>query len=109
MIEDNIDSNEIQKITSTLAAEFQPLKMFLFGSRAQKTNTSDSDYDILLIVESSDLSPLKRMQKAGRSLWNCRAKVDVFVYTQSEFDELKNEFSSIPYTVSHEGLKLKVG
>jgi hypothetical protein len=49
------------------------------------------------------------MQKAGRSLWNCRAKVDVFVYTQSEFDELKNEFSSIPYTVSHEGLKLKVG
>jgi len=35
--------------------------------------------------------------------------VDVFVYTQKEFDHLKTEMSSIPETAIYEGRELTLG
>ncbi len=100
---------KLKEIVSKLVAEFRPLKIFLFGSRARGNATIDSDYDLLLIVDKSDLNQIKRMQKAGRILWDCDSSVDTFVYTMEEYDLWKHEFSSIPHTVETEGLELKVG
>lgn len=41
------------------------------------------------------------------TLWGSGTKADVFVYTENEFNEWKNEFSSIPNIVVTEGLELK--
>lgn len=105
----NFKDELLNEILKRLVSEFHPLKVYLFGSRAKGLQTPESDYDLLLIIKESDLSRHERMTKALTVLWGCGAKVDVFVYTEAEFSEWKNEFSSIPHTVATEGLELKVG
>lgn len=96
----------LSEIVSKLKAHFKPLKTYLFGSRAKGTATIDSDYDLLLIVKNSDKDSRERMREARRLLWGRNVAVDIFIYTQEEFNEFENEFSSIPYIATTEGLEL---
>jgi predicted nucleotidyltransferase len=105
----NFKDENLEIILEKLIPEFRPSKIFLFGSRAQGKSREDSDYDLLLLIEKSELSRHERMSKALTTLWGCGIKADVFIYTEAEFNEWKDEFSSIPYTVVTEGLELKVG
>jgi uncharacterized protein len=56
--EDMTENREIQqtivKILQKLVAEYQPIKVILFGSYAYGSPTRDSDIDLLIIKESSD-------------------------------------------------------
>jgi uncharacterized protein len=99
----------LKEIVERLNAEFHPEKVYLFGSRARGENNLDSDYDLLLVVESSDRGRLDRMEQARLVLEEVDASADVFVYTKTEFEEWKDEFSSIPETALREGQELKVG
>lgn len=105
----NFQDEKLKIILERLIPEFQPTKIFLFGSRSKGTSKVDSDYDLLLIVKNSELSRHERMTHALMALWGCGVKVDVFIYTENEFNDWKDEFSSIPHTVATEGLELKVG
>lgn len=105
----NFQDDKLKSILEKLIPEFQPTKIFLFGSRCKGNFKADSDYDLFLIVNKSDISRHERMTKALMALWGCGVKVDVFIYTEAEFNDWKDEFSSIPYTVATEGLELKVG
>lgn len=96
----------LSEIVSKLKTHFKPEKVYLFGSRAKGTSTSDSDYDLFLIVKTSDKDSTERMREASDVLWGRRVSVDVFVYTEAEFNELKNDFNSIAHTVATEGLEL---
>lgn len=96
----------LNDIVTKLKNHFKPEKVFLFGSRAKGTSTSDSDYDLLLVVKSSDKNSRERMREASEVLWGRTFSVDVFVYTEAEFNELKEEFSSIAHTAVTEGLEL---
>lgn len=105
----NFHDDKLKNVLEKLIPEFQPIKIFLFGSRSKGTSRIDSDYDLLLIIKKSELSRHERMTKALMALWGCGVKVDVFIYTEAEFNDWKDEFSSIPHTVATEGLELKVG
>ena len=94
------------EIVSKLKVHFKPKKVFLFGSRANGTSTPDSDYDLLLVVRTSDKTSRERMREARQVLRGRTVAVDIFIYTQAEFDELKEEFSSIAHTVSTDGVEL---
>lgn len=105
----NYPDQTLNHIVEKLLTEFQPSRIFLFGSRAKGTAVETSDYDLLLIIKESKYSRHERMTKAKETLWGCGVPVDVFVYTEQEFEDWKNEFSSIPHTATTEGLELKVG
>jgi predicted nucleotidyltransferase len=105
----NFQDQKLKSILEILVPEFVPTKIFLFGSRSKGLAKVDSDYDLLLLVKQSELSRHERMTKALTALWGCGVKVDVFIYTEDEFNEWKDEFSSIPHTAATEGLELKVG
>ena len=105
----NFSDSKLDEILTRLIPEFQPTKIFLFGSRANGTSRDDSDYDIFLVIKNSDLHPIERMQMAGDILWGVGAQVDVFIYTEEEFNDWKEEFNSIPHTVATEGMELRVG
>ena len=105
----NFSDPKLDEILTRLIPEFQPTKICLFGSRANGFGDQDSDYDLFPVVKESTLSRRERMTKALRSLWGCGVAVDVFVYTEDEFNDWKDEFSSIPHTVVTEGMELKVG
>jgi predicted nucleotidyltransferase len=99
----------LNEILSRLVPEFSPTRIYLFGSRAKGNERPDSDYDLLLVVKSSDRGRLGRMDQARDVLRGIKAGADVFVYTQAEFDEWKDEFSSIPETAVNTGMELHVG
>ena len=100
--------NTLQEIMKRLKDEFHPEKAYLFGSRARGDNAPDSDYDLLLVVEDSSVGRLDRMEQASEVLHDLEASVNVFVYTRKEFEEWKDEFSSIPETALREGREILI-
>lgn len=100
---------KLNQAVRSLTEEFSPKKVYLFGSRAKGSHHESSDYDILLVVEKSELSKRERMVKALECLWGQNIQADVFVYTEAEFDEWAEEFNTVPYNVKREGVELKVG
>lgn len=100
----------ISRIVKILKVEFKPSRIFLFGSRVQGTAHADSDYDFVLVVPSRQGSRLDNMTRA-RSLIHqeCHVSADVFVYTQQEFDEWKDELNSIPETAKNTGREIDLG
>ena len=78
----------------------------MFGSRANRTATAGSNYDLFMVVKDSELEPRERVLKARELLWNTPGAVDLFIYTQAEFDDWKDEFSSVPYTAYTEDVEI---
>ena len=99
----------LKEIVNRLSQEFHPSKMYLFGSRATGLAQADSDYDLLLVVKEISSGKFERMRRARRALNGLGITADVFVYSEEEFNEWKDELSSIPETALREGLELQVG
>lgn len=101
---------KLKIILDALKQEFNPTKVFLFGSQANQLTHQDSDYDIVVVVKETQKSRIENMRIA-RALVRKVANVsaDVFVYDQKEFDEYKNELSSIPETALNTGRELDLG
>ncbi len=106
MLLDLKSDKNLSTIVGKLKGHFNPLKVYLFGSRSKGNARSDSDYDLFLIVKRSDKKPIQRMQEAKRLFWGQNIAVDIFIYTEEEFNDWKDEFSSIPYIVATEGVEL---
>lgn len=97
---------DLTEIVAKLKAHFNPSKLYLFGSRAKGTSSASSDYDLFLIVQSSEKRMIDRMMEANDLLWGRTVSVDVFVYTEHEFAEYKGEINSIANAVATEGVEL---
>lgn len=102
---------KLEKIVQALKEEFKPTRMFLFGSRANGTHRSDSDYDFVLVVPGNRKSTFANLSRAQEILSKKKLGVsaDVFVYSQAEFNEWKDEFSSIPETAISTGREIDLG
>jgi uncharacterized protein len=75
-------SEAVQKIALAL----NPQQIILFGSRARGDFRSDSDYDLLIVVDDADANRCTEL--AGKALGAVRGKslaLDVIVYPESEF------------------------
>jgi predicted nucleotidyltransferase len=104
------NNQTVDLILEALKREFNPLRAFMFGSRVTGNVQSESDYDFVLVVEKTDKTRIENMRRA-RALVREVAGVsaDVFVYNQKEFDEYKDELSSIPETAVNMGRELDLG
>ncbi len=100
------NDKNLTEIVQKLKDHFNPLKTYLFGSRANGTANSESDYDLFLIIKDSAQTKIERMQEANQVLWGRSVSVDVFIYTEAEFNSLNSDINSIANTVSVEGLEL---
>ena len=97
----------LNQILEKIIPEFHPKKIILFGSRARNVQTENSDYDLMLILDKSDLSRIERAQKARRLTWKLGHAIDYFIYTEDEYNEWKDELNSIPYAAATTGLELE--
>lgn len=101
------DRKVINEIKETLKEAYSPLRLFLFGSRANGTATKDSDYDFVMVLPGKKKTSLTQMGKAISLIWNKHnVSADVFIYSEKEFDEWKDEFSSIPETALNTGIEI---
>ncbi|MDZ4677163.1 MAG: nucleotidyltransferase domain-containing protein [Oligoflexia bacterium] len=104
------DDKKLKQIVEVLKEEFKPSRMFLFGSRADGKAHKDSDYDFVLVVPGNKKQRITNMSKARELLHQtCDVSADVFIYSQKEFDEWKDELSSIPETALNTGLEIDLG
>lgn len=76
----------LQLIHTRLSKVFDIQKMILFGSRANGTAQSESDYDVLVVAES-EIPFVKRQGVARMALGQRDFPIDLLVYTPSEAAE----------------------
>lgn len=98
----------LNEIVNKLKSEFKLLKVYLFGSRSAGNAGPDSDYDIVAIVPDSKISRLRREIDARVVLADLPAAIDIFVYTEEEFEDASNRFGSVAELAVTEGMEIPV-
>lgn len=98
----------LQELVDRLVPVYQPLRIYLFGSRARGVAGPDSDYDLLLVVSDDAPSKCKSAGEAYKALWGITVPVDVVVWTENEFEKRLHIKSSLPAQVAQEGKLLHV-
>ena len=80
----------------------QPQKIILFGSRAKGQADSESDYD-LLVIENSSQPRYKRAVPYRRALKGLGISKDIVVWTPAEISEWQNVPNAFITTILREG------
>jgi predicted nucleotidyltransferase len=90
-------------VVRRLVDAYQPERIYLFGSAARGDASSDSDYDLLVVVPD-DASPARRRSRlAYEALRGTGIAADVLVCTTSYFEARRSLKASLPGTVLREG------
>lgn len=93
----------LAEIVRRLVEAYQPTKIYLFGSKARGDAGPDSDYDIMVVVPSSDEPSYRRARQAYEILRGIGTAVDVLVWTRDAFDKRLHLKASFPSTIVREG------
>jgi uncharacterized protein len=93
----------LDQIVRRLVAAYNPLQVYLFGSKARGDAGPHSDYDLLLIVPDDASAERRRSRLAYEALRGSGAAADVLVCTQSYFEPRRSLKASLPGTVLREG------
>jgi predicted nucleotidyltransferase len=99
----DISDNKLREIVSRLVAEFQPEKVYLFGSKAREDGNEDSDYDLLLIVSNDVVNSPSSYGRVSKVLWGTEVATDVLLWSKDEFEKRLHLKASFPSTVVREG------
>jgi predicted nucleotidyltransferase len=94
---------ELDEIVRRLIASYQPLEVYLFGSRARGDSGPDSDYDLLVVVPDDAPPERKRSRLAYEALRGTGRAADVLVCTRSYFEPRRSLKASLPGMVLREG------
>jgi excisionase family DNA binding protein len=100
------DDPRLAEIVRRLVETCRPERIYLFGSRARGEGSPHSDYDLMVIVASSDEPQHHRAQRAHAALWDLAVAADVLVWTREEFDSRLHLRASLPATIVREGTLL---
>ncbi|MHC1783256.1 MAG: nucleotidyltransferase domain-containing protein [Anaerolineaceae bacterium] len=92
----------IERIVKKILTVGKPDQIILFGSRARGQTRSDSDYD-LLIVEDSSQPRYRRSAPYRRALKEMDFPKDILVWTPGEIKEWENVSHAFITTVIREG------
>jgi len=89
-------------IRERVGKAFMIKEIILFGSRARGDEQEDSDFDVLLIVES-EVPFAERQSAALQALGRRDFSVDLLVFTQSEVERAAAMTGSAVYWALREG------
>ena len=98
-----IEDPTLAEIVRRLVEAYDPLRIYLFGSKARGDGDADSDYDLLVIVPDDAVPERRRSRWAYECLWGTGKAADVLVWTQDAFDRRVHLRASLPATVRREG------
>jgi predicted nucleotidyltransferase len=97
------DDSRLGEVLRRLAAALHPERIYLFGSRARRDAGPDSDYDLMVIVSESTLTPYRRAGQAYRAIFGLGFPADVIVWTRDEFERRAHLPASFAATILREG------
>jgi predicted nucleotidyltransferase len=94
----------IRAVAGQIAERFRPQKVILFGSYAYGHPTSDSDVDLLVLLDSS-ASTLQRAAIISKQI-DHPFPLDIVVLSPSDWDEYLREGAVFPKLICEKGLVL---
>lgn len=95
----------LQTIVQRLLAAGHPQKIILFGSQARGQAGRDSDYDFL-VIENSSQPRYRRAVPYRRALKDLGTSKDIIVWTPCEIAEWENVSNAFITTALREGTVL---
>ncbi len=100
-----VDARAFHALIRRLADALQPEKIVLFGSYARGGATTDSDVDLLVVMESV-APPVERYLKVSRLLRPRPFPVDILVRTPAEIQQALAEGDFFIREILEKGLTL---
>jgi len=82
------NKNHLKEITQQIVKEVAPDKIILFGSRAKKKQSKESDYDIFVL--KNDLTHKRKLAQRIYLKLDVDVSVDIIVETPKRFNQLKD-------------------
>ena len=105
-------TSTINEIVSHLRV-IDPFRIVLFGSHAFETEELESDIDLLVILDSEDISQTYEQRMQSRLLVrksvqaiNKQVAIDLIVYTKGEYQYLQRQGSSFLKEIESTGKTL---
>jgi len=96
---------EIEEVKRRLISEFNPEKIYIFGSYAWGNPTEDSDLDIMVIIKKCE-NKIKEMRRGLKSLRGVGFPKDLIVECEDEFLENSKEVYKIENEINSRGYLL---
>jgi predicted nucleotidyltransferase len=88
-----------------IIAEFRPVEIRLFGSRARGESTAASDWDLFVIVPD-DLEAADDLFAGYRLRRETRTRADVILCPLVEFREDRDTPNTLAYEAAHHGVTI---
>jgi uncharacterized protein len=95
-------SELLDTIVDRLTMVVRPARVIVFGSMATGTATTDSDIDLLILLDEVDDARLESV-RLRRALRGVGMPLDVIVMRTDRFDETKNVVGGIAYPANKYG------
>ncbi|MBZ0263337.1 nucleotidyltransferase domain-containing protein [bacterium] len=103
-IPDHIKNDPVlQEIVRRLVEAYDPIRVYLFGSKVRGDDTPDSDYDLMIIVPDDAPEKLSKPRLALDVLWKYGVGADVLVWPIKKFESIIHLKASLPATILNEG------
>jgi predicted nucleotidyltransferase len=96
------DNELLAEMVERIRRSVDPDRIVLFGSRARGNARPDSDYDLLVVRESSE-PRYRRSASLYRDLASLPVEVDIVVYTPGEVAEWRQVPQAFVSTAIREG------
>jgi predicted nucleotidyltransferase len=101
------DKEILERIKSTVKEQAPDAKIILYGSRARGDARSDSDWDILVLLDREKIKSPEHDRIAYPLYelgWDLGADISVFLYTMKDWE--KRKFTIFHKNVEAEGIVL---
>ena len=96
------EEETLRSIRTKLGKVFEIQRMVLFGSRARGDSRPDSDFDILVVAETS-VPFIERQGMGLLALGKRDFALDLMIFTPAEFERGSGVLGSAIYWAQHEG------
>lgn len=97
---------ELSDICQVIDQAVDVEKIYLFGSFAYGTPTTNSDYDLCVVIPNGTLRPTEAIKQIRRALFPVQTMpLDIIVYRASAFLQ-RQEYASLERKVVREGVLL---
>jgi predicted nucleotidyltransferase len=94
-----IDQELLEETVRRIVTALQPKAIYLYGSHAYGQPHKDSDVDIFVVVDDSELPPHRRAVAAYRALRGLYLPAEIKVATTAEFERRARWSSSVERAV----------
>ena len=86
--------NEIEELKNQFVKQLSPIRIYLFGSFANGTNSENSDFDFYIVVDDKVTDLVGMTASAYKAIRTIKQRpVDIIVGTSGRFNERKNMMS----------------